>query len=249
MLKCPICNSIQESKDSFQIKLFKHKEIINHRKECEVYQNFLSNIFDKIKLNKNVIDILYLTEGLKKIINISEYYKIGDNYVTVVIPEIISYIEDYEKSIYYIFANLIEINPNYNISFEYSIYENELYLSNKDVNIYFQRTSFEKKILCNIKFNIDECIPYNQLILNSEEREKLQRNILFTPKLIVEKREIYSKKKLIISEKDNINVIYQKIEQQIKDFYSEVNKIKMQLFEDNKKFFERALLELELKEF
>lgn len=248
IFQCPICNSIQESENSFQIKFFKKDDKTIHRSECLVYQKFLSLISEKININKDVIDILYLTEGLNKVVNIKDTYSILNDYSTKTIPENIEIKNDYEKEMHYIFANFLKINSNYNILVKSNDFNHVVYLSNKDILLHLTRT-YQSEILCFIEFNTEECIPYNINLLNNTEIFELRMHILpyVSNCITIDGKRYYGKK--INIEREKLNIIYQKIETQIKDFYSEVNGIKNQLFEDNKKYFERALLELELKEF
>lgn len=249
IFQCPICNSIQESENSFQIKFFKANYKTIHRSECLVYQNFLSLISEKININKDVLDLLYLTEGLNKVLNIKDTYHILNDYSIKIIPENVELENDYEKEMHYIFANFLKINSNYNMSIKDNGNNNVIYLSNKDILLYLTKT-YDPQILCFIEFNNDDCIPYDINLLNNNEKIDLKKNFssyISECKTIEGKK--YLAKKININHEEDLNIIYQKIEKQIKYFYSELNNIKMQLFEDNKKYFERSLLELELKEF
>ncbi len=249
IFQCPICNSMQESESSFQITFFKDEDSIIHRNECIVYQQFLTLISKKTSLNKNVVDVLYLTEGINKILNIKDNYQILSDYSTKDIPENIAFNKNYEKEIHYIFAKFLEINPNFNITIRCNSFSSAVYLVNKDILINLTRT-YKPTILFFVELNVNDIIPYDINLLNDIEKSKLQKNILpclYKCEDLNENR--YFKKKLDIENKDDLSIIYQKIAIQIDNFKKEIQEENIKLKEDNKKYFERALVELELKEF
>lgn len=250
IFQCPICNSMKENQNSFQITFFKDEDSIFHREECNVYQQFLNSISKKTSLNKKVVDVLYLTEGINKLFNIKAIYHIKNNcfYTTWKIPENIKYIDNYKKNIYYIFANFLEINSNYNFVIKNNHFE-DIYLTNKNILIYLSQTHFETEILCLIEFNIQDTYPYDIDLLNTIEKSSLKENMsTFLYKCKEMENKQYFKKILNIKEEDICN-IYQKIDIQIEKFKKESEEEIITLKENNKKYFERALLELELKEF
>lgn len=244
---CPICNSVKECEDSFQFKNMDN----THRLECSIYQDFLKLISQKTNLNKDVIDILYLIENLNNIIDIKDVYKILDNFVTKNIPENVAFKQNYEKEIHYIFANFIEINKNYTIRIDgpQLFGFKAIYLTNENMLLHITRT-YQPELLCLIEFDIQECMPYDIDLLNNTERQDLQKNIkpyLYKCEHIEGKG--YFKKQLIIKKDKDLSIIYQEIEAQIESFKKEVNEEKIKLKEENKKYFERPLLQKEIQEF
>lgn len=244
---CPICNSAKESGDSFQFKNMDN----SHRIECSIYQDFLKLISQKTNLNKDVIDILYLVENLNNIIDIKDVYKILDNFVTKIVPENVSFKGNYEKEIHYIFANFIEINKNYTIRIDgpQLFGFKATYLTNENMLLHITRT-YQPELLCLIEFDLQECIPYNIDLLNNTERQALEKNIRpYLSKCEHIEGKGYFKKQLIIRKDKDLSIIYQEIEAQIESFKQEVNEEKINLKEENRKYFERALLQKEMQEF
>ncbi len=263
---CPICKSKQIE------NIFEFKKNIKspHRLECEVYQNFLNIVSSKTNLNTDIIDILYFKEELSDIVNLDNVWNESINNFEIKIPDTIVFKENYKKTLGFIFANIIQLNKGYHIHLtdRYNVEEYDLELLNKkekyNVKLSIPRlaTTFkENKILIMIEFNEKNCIPYDINLLNEEEKLNVLNKLnnikegLFIKslpcKLIYEKSEdkIFFKEDFIVNFEDDIESIYKNMEDKIENFYNQLLEIYEPFKEENKCFFERALIELEMKDF
>lgn len=113
---------------------------------------------------------------------------------------------------------------------------------------------YDMEILFMIEFKKENFIPYDINLLLEYEKLELFNNIEKQKKLLKVVHNINQNKSFIgysinFNNLDNIDLIYQKLDQQIEIFYKEIEEYNKYFKEENKCFFERALLELEIKDF
>lgn len=259
-IECPICKSdqeesgflFQESLKSQEESVFLFKESIKspHRADCIVYQNFLNIVSKKTNLTTTIIDILYFNDQLSAIVNINTTWCESIKREVTSIPKNVVFKENYEKSLGFIFANIIQLNKKYNIklSISKSKYKKE-----------------DTELLLTIEIKDEDFIPYDINLLNEKEKNNLFEKItndknklfnqknkgLFSFEVVYEQKEY----KLCITSNFNLNAsdpvdfIYLTMEQKIEELYNEIIEIYKYFKEQNKTFFERPLLEIEIKYF
>ncbi len=165
--------------------------------------------------------------------------------------------ETAEKEKSYILANYLLYDNNFSIKKDYQgTYEQENYLYNKNnkFNILLKENKELNKIELLIELKKDLLIPYNVEILNENEEYKLKYVIMLQKSDLYEGIvrsnghsyalffiEIQNEKSLI----ENIKSMRNQIQLIYSDFESKVNKYT----EDNKFIFQRALTEIQIKDF
>lgn len=244
-IECPICKSNQDKKENNDYFRIKQNIKSYHRDHCIIYQNFLNLISKKTGLSKIVIDILCLNERLSEVLKINKVWQIFHDFDVLIIEEKITFKESYKQKLSYIFANYIDSNKKYIINIEEG--KNNVYLINN--TILLNLFNLHQKIFY-IEFNMSHCIPYDINLLTEDEKKSLESNCINYLYLFENiNGKMYLKFNFLINENEDLSVIYEKIEEQIKYFERKKEDIKFKLTEENKKYFERALLLLEIQGF
>lgn len=229
---------------------------VNNDEYISNYDYLLNYLESVLQVDKKIIhNLLEINEmytvliGIK-IVRSTEYdlYVISDN---------CSFKSNYEKEKSYILANYLLIDNNFEIKKDYEgTYNQENYL-------FCKKNRFHMSIKENKEFNTlelliqlenDLLIPYDIDILNEDEKYKLKYTIMLQKSDLYEgliKKDgnsyasfliqIIKEKKLI----ENIKSMHSQINSIYSDFETKFNKYT----EDNKLFFQRALTEIQLRNF
>lgn len=113
---------------------------------------------------------------------------------------------------------------------------------------------YDMEILFMIEFKKENFIPYDINLLLEYEKLELFNNIERQKKLLkvvnnINQNKFFIGYRINFNNLDNIDLIYQKLDQQIEIFYKEIEEYNKYFKEENKCFFERSLLELQMKDF
>jgi len=234
--------------------IYVHKD--NKEKYISDYGYVLDSLESKLNIDKKVIhnlielkEYFYSINDLKIVKNKNvDIYVIGNN---------CKLNERAEKEKSYILANYLLYDNNFSIKKDHQeTYNQENYLCNKNnkFNILLKENKELNKIELLIELKKDLLIPYDVEILNENEQYKLKyikvlqelnlyeyivkrngnRYALFLIEIIYEK-----------SLMQNIQSMYNQIKLIYSDFENKVNKYT----EDNKLIFQRALTEIQIKDF
>ncbi len=217
------------------------------------YSNLLNFINKKTNIDKNIIDMLYVFNILDKLISIDVE---EDEYFTNInIPDNFSINHNFKSSQAYIFA-LLSLNKDYEIFF--GTHYN--YLKNKNNNIYvYSQYKFEDiEIQSSYLYEEKNIIPYEENILNDIEKELFKKsmtdqftllNSMYT--FCTSANHQLSGKKFIFSSKFNPLKYssYESLIETIDNFNNELHNLIFEFNEQNKIFFQRALTEIEIKNF
>lgn len=283
-IECPICGSDQEesgflfeeSMKSQEERVFLFKESVKspHRLDCMVYQNFLNIVSSKTNLTTTMVDILYFNNKLDDVVNIKDTWNVSINTMETKIPDNIVFNDNYEKSLGFVFANIIQLNKQYDISLTFKDYSEQydLDLLNKEnkynIKLSISKSTYKKEdteILLLIEFKKEDCIPYDINLLSKEEKENLFAKInndretlfkqknkgLFSFNLLYNQKEdkLFFRSNFNFNRNEEIDSIYINMDKKIEEFYNEIIEIYESFKKENKCFFERALLEIELQDF
>lgn len=269
--KCQVCESEQQENVFF----FKESVKSPHRLDCIVYQNFLNLVSSKTNLTTTMVDILYFNNKLDDIVNIKDIWDVSIDKLETKISDNIVFNENYEKSLGFIFANMIQLNKNYDIHLNLQIYNNiyDLDLLNNqkkyNIRLSISKPTYKKEdfeILLFSEFNHVECIPYDISLLNEKEKDDLLKKInndendIFLKRInkqlpifncIYDQRneKILFKNTFVFNPNEEIDSIYINLEQKIEKFYKKVENLHEFLKNENKSFFERVLIEKEIEYF
>ncbi len=227
-----------------------NKSIIEHPD----YNNLLDKIHKYYKIDKDIISVLLELHLFQNISNIN--FKNIDGNLLYIIPENPKLNLNYRNSPSYIFAT-------------YSIYNKEFKIKNKKRNylllseeeklkivIELDLVSFDSDIYCNIEFNENYLIPYDINLLTSTEKNELKQSINYQEGKLSEQltdyaidNSLYFRFQLAIYDNPTLIGMHNEIKIQTEECYDYYISLLNEFKEYNKKFFERALLELELKNF
>lgn len=265
--ECPNCNN-EYVKNNFctqcRSSIFNIPSNIEDRKNNSEYSRLVNNIKKKTNLEsplvENLINLNYLSiiPHIEIVPEFESFHSIAFS-----IPEYI-YDNQYQKNIFFIFSKLNLYHTNYSIenvllnSIDTRIMLKNNNLKNKSY-IESPAAYLKNKITIYLQYIENDTIPYDIGLLNSEELENLQFNLEeqvlsdnFSITCWTEDDEInnsFFQKNIDINLDDDLNSIYEKIKFDIDSFQNEVDLIMEQLIENNKKFFERSLLEKQMETF
>lgn len=219
------------------------------------YNNLLNFINRKTNIDKDILDILYVFDILDKLISIDVGNNEDEEVTQIDIPDNFSINHNFNSSQSYIFA-LLSLNPDYEIFF--GTHYN--YLKNKNNNIYvYPKYKFEDiEIQSSYLYEEKNITPYDENILNDIEKELFKKsmtdqftllNSMYT--FFTSTNHQLSGKKFIFSSKFNPLKYssYESLIETIDNFNNELHNLIFEFNEQNKIFFQRALTEIEIKNF
>lgn len=222
---------------------------------CPEYNYLFSRLKEQYKIDSIILNNLIELDLFSEISNVQVsfnegnlIYKLNDQ------PKLI---DDYENSLPYIFSSY----PLFDNSFKIKNIKRDYLLlnENKECNIMLElcHVYSEYNIYIQLEFKEEFLIPYSMDLLNKDEKYNLnneilkQKNILeYEYGLIQIQKVLYFEIKLdILYSKKNSVYISTEIQKQINNVYKEymnkLNKFK----NENKIFFNRGLLKLEVDNF
>lgn len=225
--------------------------------ETSDYDLFIHELFHRTIIKKSILNNLFNLNLLNKIVHkqdelFTSFINSNNNFF---IPKDLLIEKNYKKSIEYLYANYLD-KSNFNI-----IRSNRSYISNKDNTIilclnYPTYNFLKPQLLLFIKYVKQDLIPYNTDLLNNEEFQLLNQHILnIREKHFKKNNEPFLNNMFFlifnidIDLNDTIDNSIQQIDNQINIKYNEYINLTNILKEENKKFFERALLEEQMKTF
>ena len=245
--KCKNCNAF----------IFKTKKINNNKDiiSSDKYNIFFNLLKNNTKIDDNILILLIELNLIGKIMTAFIDFDKNDNPIFYIENKSSFHINyNYKESKEYVFVEYLIKNPE----FKKSTIDKRIKFIKKDkdkdiVLIFNIYRDFDKsEISIYFDFNRDYVYPYDLNLLNSEEKKELNKNI--ENKLFINNQScyIYENYGKIYSEEiifnfNNIN--YHILSERINQYYEKINQVLTLIKEDNKKFFERSLLELELKNF
>lgn len=264
--ECPNCN-YEHVKNNFccrcKSSIFNIPTNIDERAKNSEYLSLVKNIKKMTNLKKQLIENLINLNYLDIIPYVKIVPEFADlNSTAFVIPD---HIHDhhYEKTAPFVFANLNLYHTNYSLeNVILSSSESRLMLKNnnsKNKEYIESPPPFLKwnKINIYLQYLENESIPYDISLLNSDEFEDLMENLSdqindFSIIYWTDHDEInnsFFEKTITINLDEDLNIIYDKIKKEIELFQKFVDTTMENFKENNKKFFERALLESEISSF
>lgn len=218
----------------------------------EDYNSLLNIINKKTNIHKDIIDTLYLFDILDKIISI-EIEK-NENSTKVTVQDNFFIFDNFESTQAYIFS-LLSLNKDYEIHF--GTHFN--YFKNNKNNLYLYLINQQKDIKIEMVYSYQEknLIPYDINILNNIEKELLHKSISYQYTFInlnfifiTLTNHQLAGKQFIWSLKNLLNYSsYDSLIDRIEDFNNELDNLIFSFNEDNKLFFQRALTEIQIKNF
>lgn len=227
-----------------------NKSIIEHKE----YNNLLKKIHKYYKIDKDMIYVLLDLHLLQNISNINVSYH--DGIVTYIIPENPKLNENYENSSVFTFASYALYDKNFKVKTKK---RNYILLNSDDkikTALEFDDLSEDFDIYYKVEFNENLLIPYDINLLTEKEKNDLKTAIMRQEGKISEELtdtningvqyfefllELCNHK---IASDTHLEIKIQC--EECDDYYmSLLNEFK----EYNKKFFERALLEIQMKNF
>jgi len=235
---------------------------LNDIENNENYNLIIEDISNKTQIEKEIIQEMFKLRLFSNFVKKIEICS-GFSCVTSYVPSIEFTINDHQ--LIFFIDNFINKKTNYSKSylyFKYNLSNVNTYL-NKYKQIYMHFKNNEKIILSliedtlsneilviNIKFNLQDYCVHPIEWLNREEKINLEKNInnIFNIYSINDKEYVRYIINLDLN-KENIEDLFTDIDNKISEFINlnELEKEKMK--EGNLKYFERTLLELELKYF
>lgn len=248
--KCSECNSTFIVLDDINIK----KSII----DCEKYNELFNLVYENYKIDKEILKNFFMLELLSYIINVTMSYK--DNKLIYGINNTIESRENYQKSLQYIFASYPLFNKDFIVKEENK--KNYFLINSKKeipiiLSLNYEYSHFV--LCCYVEFDKKYLIPYSIDLLNKEEKDKLQLQLTdqqdqFDEDInscIINKKTHYefTLETNMIENFTNITEVYEEISSQLEEIYDYYISLLNEFKEDNKVFFERPLLNIELEDF
>lgn len=222
---------------------------------CPEYNYLFSMLKEQYNIDSTILNNLIELDLFSEIANVHVSFNKG--ILTYTLNEQPKLIEDYKNSLPYIFA----CYPLFDNSFKIKNIKRDYLLSNenKECNIMLElcHVYSEYNIYIQLEFKEEFLIPYSTDLLNNKEKNNLnnellkQKNILeYEYGLIQIQKVLYFEMKLdILYSKKDYEYINLEIKKEInkvhKEYIDKINKFK----NENKIFFNRALLKLEVDNF
>lgn len=222
---------------------------------CPEYDYLFSRLKEQYKIDSIILDNLIELDLFSEISNVQVSFNEGNLIYTL--NDQPKLIDDYENSLPYIFSSY----PLFDNSFKIKNIKRDYLLlnENKECNIMLELCNVysEYNIYIQLEFKEEFLIPYSTDLLNKDEKYNLnneilkQKNILeYEYGLIQIQKVLYFEIKLDIlySKKNSVYIsteIQKKTNNVYKEYMSKLNKFK----NENKIFFNRALLKLEVDNF
>lgn len=231
--------------------------------ETDDYQLFIQKLSEITLINHLILNNLFKLCLINDIFEIQENNKPSNLFFDTTtkiysIPFSLTLKNNYQNSLQYIFASYPTINNDYHVPHEYLNKFQELFLfNNKDKDVMLSLSCFENgNIFFDILLEYDEYnnIPYDIDLLNDSEKQELideleEQKYYFDAEIINSDGIRYYSLTINLYLDQSLQTIYLDINKQIKNTIEKYRKHTQLLKEENKRFFERALLEIEMKEF
>lgn len=215
------------------------------------YKSFLMYVNKKTKLEINLINFLYRKKLLKRLMDIRKEEDIIGNTI-VSVPAYIELKNNYEKNIEYIYSTFNLYNKDYS----YCIKDNTYNLTNKNkiFKIDLDFFNYRNELFVKIEYLEKYTIPHDIKLLNKKEKKDLKSRLTIqiydniVKDLYIDNQPEWIQ--LIELNLDNDLIDIQKeLNDKIDNFYNYVLLTMNKLRDKNSIFFERAILELEIKSF
>lgn len=214
------------------------------------YEDFLEELHLITNLEPKILDNLYKLSALHIILL---------NYENEYESETIQFLDYFSKK--FIISPFLKIvdnfkeNTNYILA-SYLVFNNNFKIDEKNEEPFFNNIFLQVKsnhIECCFLYNLHESVPYEISLLSEEETLLLSNNIM-SQHVSCKYSGLYKSTYTInfpiyINYSDSINTIFLNIDKQIQQSQIEYNNIVRNFREDNKKFFERSLLEQQIEKF
>lgn len=250
----------------------KNIELLNYKwnknvMECEDNNDLLNKLHKSYKIDKDILYILLELDLFHLISNIKVVIKNG--IFTYTLPENPKLYKNYQKYFSYIFATYLIYNKNLTIKNKkrgYCLLNNDNIIKknselnstlfNSYINFNLQldtdgNAENDEDIYLNIQFNEIDVIAYDVNLLNLKEKEDLNKSINKQKEKYIHSIDniMYFKFKLKIDNNLSLIEIHNKINLQCEEYYNYYISLLKKFKEYNKVFFERALLEEQIKNF
>lgn len=275
-IECKFCNYINELYvinkhcENCKATILYNKKSGTNLMNSEHYQRLIDELSSKLNIEKNItkkmIDFRFFEDFKTKIEVNSKNIQIVQGFVIVYYPDGDTFIfiskelyKEHNNSIISIFLNYVEYNNDYFFKEEllpYLFYKEKVgrFLTvKKDLNKNYSDLFFL------IQYEFKDFCPYPIEWLDIEERFNLIRNIQNnfnhknqTKSIKFEHSNNYincCSFKLNINKDENLEKIYSSIKNQIELFENDYADLKLKLTEENKFYFQRSLLEREIRNF
>lgn len=225
--------------------------------------SFLNELHLRTSIDLKILDNLFELCLINDIFEITEENKSSNLFFntttkTYFIPFSLTLKTNYQNSLQYIFASYPTINNDYHVPHKYLNKFHELFLfNNKDKDVMLSLSCFENgNVFFDILLEYDEYnnIPYDIDLLNDSEKQEFideleEQKYYFDAEIINSDGIRYYSLTINLYLDQSLPTIYLDINKQINNTIEKYRKHTQLLKEENKRFFERALLEIEMKEF
>lgn len=239
-------------------EIYDKKTIIRLTKKNQdlIYPQLIKNISRRTDIKEKIIYNLLKMDLINLIMNIE--LKTKKNVTLIEVPEKIILKDNYKTLCYYVIANFNIYYPEYTLKNEYI--DSILYNKEKKSIINLNHTYFGNLFNISFDYQLNDVLPYDINLLNNEEIKELKKELSqYEKKLPRYKNQlmyVYTKENkkqisynlsLIFSDNmdNNINLI----NKEIKDLNDYYNNLIENFKEKAKKYFKRALLEIEMNNF
>lgn len=248
----------KEYKKSNKNEIYDKKTIIRLTRKNQdlIYPQLIKNISIRTNIKKEIIYNLLKMDLINLVMNIE--LKTKKNITRIEIPEKIILKDNYKTLCYYVIANFNVYYPEYTLKNEYI--DAILYNKEKKSMIYLRNTYFGNLFNISFDYQLNDVLPYNINLLNNQEVKELKKELFqYEKKLPMYKNQlmyVYRKENkkqisynlsLIFSNDMNNNINL--INQEIKDLNDYYNNLIENFKAKAKKYFKRALLEIEMSNF
>lgn len=239
-------------------EIYDKKTIIRLTKKNQdlIYPQLIKNISRRTNIKEDIIYNLLKMDLINLIMNIE--LKTNKNVTLIEIPEKIILKDNYKTLCYYVIANFNIYYPEYTLKNEYI--DAILYNKGKKSIISLRHTYFGNLFNISFYYELNDVLAYDINLLNNEEIKELEKELSqYEKKLPMYKNQlmyVYKKENkkqisynlsLIFS--DNMNNNINLINQEIKDLNDYYNNLIENFKAKSKKYFKRALLEIEINNF